>query len=135
MEVWDPVKIYGSGIIFWVYSGLDQDILVFFQIKLFKVITILMCRDNTESRLIIDSRKLVFRIIVVNRVPEYLAHRLSNVKGGAGVNFMRRVAAIGITRQTILYYNPKKKYIKSYISGRKVMVNDGVCALTIYLHL
>ena len=95
----------------------------------------MICRDNTKSRLIIDSRKLIFRIIVVNRVPEYLVHKLSNIRVCVRVNFTSRLAAIVITRQKILYSNPKQKGINPHIYGINGMVNYGVCTLTVYLYL
>ena len=83
--------------------------------------------------LILGARKFLLCFIVVNSVPEYVVHKLDDVRGGTKVNLMIRAVSMGRFSQTVRYLNPKQRGIQPHIYGSTGLVKDGVCALIIYL--
>ena len=85
------------------------------------------------SQLLLGARKLSFCITVVNRVPEYVVHKLDDFRGGAKGSCMSRAVSMGRFIQTVIHNNPKQKVIHQQIVGSNSLVKDVVCALLINL--
>ena len=83
-------NINSAWIIWWEDCGLFQDSLVICQDTLGKFIFIILCRINTEAKLLLGCKKLLLSIIVVNGFPEYVVNKLTNIRGGYKVKFMSR---------------------------------------------
>ena len=93
----------------------------------------MLCRSKTATTFLFGARKLFLCIIVVNRVPEYVVHKLSDIRGGSKVKFMIREVSMGRFSQTVRYPNSKQKGVHQHIAGSTFSVNYGVCDLLIDL--
>ena len=83
--------------------------------------------------MILGARKIIICIIVVNRVPECVVHKLADFRGGYKVNSKRRKVYMGRLILKVRYTNPYKKDIHTHISGSIGLVKYGVYDLIIYL--
>ena len=76
----DTVMIHGHGarIIHRLYSLPYQDSFSLCQDPVSKGITAILCRADPVSALILGARKISLCVKVVNRVPEYVVHKLDD---------------------------------------------------------
>ena len=67
--------------------------------------------SNPVDALILGAKKRFLCVIVLNRVPECVVHKLADFRGGSKGNFMSIVVSMGRFSQTVRYPNPNQKGI------------------------
>ena len=75
------MKIHVDGIILRFHDGPGHEIF-FCQYPVVTFITKILCRGKPSSALILDAKKRFLCIILVNRVPKCVVHKLDDVRGG-----------------------------------------------------
>ena len=110
-----PATIYVTRIIRQLYSGTIQDSFIFCQDPVGKGITTMLCRDNPVATLLLGARKILLCIIVVSRVPEYVVHKLYDVRGGDKGNLIIRAVYMGRFSHTVIPQPNKKGNTATYI--------------------
>ena len=82
----------------------------------------MLCRAKPVAALILGDGKLFLCIIALHMVPEFVVHKITNVRGGYKWNFMKRVVSIERFIQILRYTNPMQNVIQPHIAGSTGLV-------------
>ena len=89
-----------------MYGESVQDFFVLCKDIIGKGINEIMCRANPMATLLLDDRKLLICIILVNRVPTFAVHKMSGVRGFSKGNLTIREFYMRKFIQKDRYTNP-----------------------------
>ena len=114
-----------------MYGESVQDFFVLCKDIIGKGINEIMCRANPMATLLLDDRKLLICIILVNRVPTFAVHKMSGVRDDAKGNLMSRAVYMGRLGCADRYIRPDQKFIQPHIARITGLVKNSFFAIII----